>query len=68
MTLDDLKKNIEHLKSIAHDDECAHGFEDQIREQVLDLIANGTLTRDEMIEFARIVLTTSEIDFARWCA
>ena len=47
------------------DDEIAHSFEDDLREKVLEDIANGAENPQEL---AREVLETSKVHFERWCA
>jgi hypothetical protein len=61
-----VQKRIEQIKEKRHDDEVAHGLEDKLRQDVLLAIARGECTGPA--ECARLALTTSEIDFARWCA
>lgn len=65
MTVDELNKRIEYLKSIADDDEMAHAVEDEIRTQVLLAIMNGA---ENPRELAALALTTDDIDFVRWYA
>lgn len=66
MTLEELKKRIEEeIKGEQHDDERAHGNEDDLRHEVLEAIANGVPNAQEL---ALEVLKTSKIDFSRWCA
>ena len=65
MDMKKLKKDIEELMRLSHDDEAAHSFEDGLREDVLMEIAEGNPEGQEM---AKEVLKTSEIIFARWCA
>lgn len=65
MTIEEVKKRIDEIKMKAHDDEAAHGMEDSLREEVLEAIAFGAHNAKEL---AKIVLTTSEIEFSRWCA
>lgn len=66
MTLEEIKKRIAHIEKIAADDEAAHGEEDDLRHDVLKAIAGGSC--EDPAACAALVLTTSEIDFCRWCA
>ena len=66
MSLDENQKRIDQLREIAGDDEAAHSEEDDLRRDVLRAIADGEC--DDPAAAARLVLTTSEIRFARWCA
>jgi hypothetical protein len=52
----------------SHDDEKAHGMEDDLRHEVLLWIANSGCSAEEATGLAKEVLKTSEIKFARWCA
>ena len=65
MTLDELKAKIRLIRKRSCDDACAHGMEDNLREEVLKEIANGAKNGQEL---AIEVLKTSDIDFCRWCA
>ncbi len=66
MTLAEVMRRIEYIKSVAGDDERAHSKEDDLHQDVLHNIANGTAESPQ--EMARLALTTSEIEFYRWCA
>ena len=66
MTVADVKTRVRAIKKMAHDDESAHSSEDQLREDVLRAIADGTATDSKQL--AREALKTSDIKFARWCA
>ena len=68
MTLKDIKDEIKKIKDEAWDNEMAHSNEDSLREDVLEEIASGNLSKEECILFAKEVLKTSNISFARWCA
>lgn len=67
-TVKDFGALVTALADFVHDDEVAHGFEDALRHRALTLIAEGVVTGAEAAELARIALTTSELDFSRWCA
>jgi len=66
MTIQDIEKNIEHLKQISGDDEAAHSYEDSMREGFLEFVATSTI--EPYAGMARLLLTTNNIDFNRWCA
>jgi len=66
--IDLIKNSVRELKKMRDDDESAHSFEDELRGSVLKDIASGKYSKKECQEFAREVLKTSKIDFARWCA
>jgi hypothetical protein len=66
MTPQYVQDRVEQIKSVAGDDEVAHGKEDALHQEVLRAIAEGVA--ENPAECARIALTTSDINFARWCA
>ena len=65
MSLDELKERINHIRTIAYenDDESAYNAEIQLRHDVLKAIAEGSANAEEI---AKLVLTTSDIEFGRW--
>jgi hypothetical protein len=65
MTIEEVKQKIMLIDDNQHDDELAHSLEDKLREDVLKSIASGV---DNPQELARLVLTTTELKFSRWCA
>lgn len=65
ITAEEARAAVDGIRLIAHDDEAAHSHEDDLRHAVLIAIAAGS---EEWRELARIALSTSDIDFARWCA
>jgi hypothetical protein len=65
MTVDDAKDAIEEIRGLIDDDERAHAAEDDLRERVLKHIARGGADAQRL---AQIALSTSKMDFARWCA
>lgn len=65
MKKSDILKAVENIKMIANDDEIAHHLEDGLREQFIKYVA---MREDDLGEKARIVLSTNDIKFARWCA
>ena len=65
MTVDEIQVRIKDIESRRDDDETAHSMEDSLWCDVLQAIADG---HENPSEIARLALTTSKIDFARWCA
>lgn len=66
MTLDEIKKAVQHIEDIAGDNESAHGEEDSLRAAFIAYVAE---TADgELAEMSREVLKTDDINFARWYA
>lgn len=69
MTIKDIQDRIDHIKSIVHDDEVAHGREDKLRADFIKYV--GTLENNtdvNLAQKARLVLTTNDIEFTRWYA
>lgn len=61
----EVRDALQHLKDIAHDDEVAHAFEDNVRHAVLERIARGATEYKDM---AAVALDTSCVEFSRWCS
>lgn len=60
---------VAQIESAMDDDERAHTMEDDLRERVLEAIANGEVTDIHAArEMAQEALKTGDLDFARWCA
>jgi hypothetical protein len=70
LTLADAKARVEEIRAIAHDDERAHGLEDDLRRDVLETItAPGcSLTARQMRNLAVVALSTRHIKFGRYCS
>ena len=72
MTQETIKQRIEEIKRISHDDEVAHSMEDELREDFIRYVENcdnfGTDYPSPIPYMAKLVLSTNEIKFARWCA
>lgn len=67
MTIQEITNRIEAIRTVADaDDEKAHGMEDTLHIEVLEFIASGRC--HDPAAFAKSVLATSDISFARWCA
>jgi hypothetical protein len=60
------RKQVEVIRHMAGDPEAAHGAEDSLWADTLRYFAE--VAPAELAELARIVLSTEEIDFPRWCA
>jgi hypothetical protein len=59
---------IEEIKNTASDDEAAHSMEDSLYLWFVECAANGMYEKEEMIEVASVVVTSQDIEFARWRA
>ena len=66
MTLKEVTDRVAAIYRMRGDDEAAHGAEDKLYADVLRSIADGTAK--DPAALAVVALTTSEFDFARWCA
>jgi hypothetical protein len=64
MTEAEVLRRVEEIRSIASDDSTAHLEEDNLREEVLQAIADGVCDNPQAC--ARAALTTEDIDFARY--
>ena len=69
MTLEEIRAAVDTLRDLVgapdfewSDDE-AHALEDEIRKQFIQYVASQP---GELGETARVVLSTGELDFARW--
>jgi hypothetical protein len=63
--MEEIQKMIDDIKHEATDDERAHSDEDTLRKNFIAFVGER---KDKLGEMARLVLTTDNIDFARWCA
>lgn len=73
LTVDEVRKRVEHIRYISQDNESAHIEEDQLYRDVLQAIVDMGVRSDahpdlDMAELAREALKTCQIEFARWCA
>jgi len=66
LTVADVAVRVQRIRSMAGDDEVAHGEEDLLHQDVLTAIANGRC--EDVRGCARAALETVKINFARWCA
>jgi hypothetical protein len=65
MTCELAQQIVGAIAAESSDDEAAHVHEDALRERILIEVTKG---HQDSVELARIALSTSEIDFCRWCA
>jgi hypothetical protein len=66
MTREDVRKLVERIAAVSHDDEAAHALEDEMRGFVLSAIAKGEC--DDPKGCCEEALETEKLSFARWCA
>ena len=65
MTIAQAKNRVGEIAACTGDDEVAHAEEDRFRHDVLVAIVNGA---ENPRVLAGIALSTSNLQFARWCA
>ena len=65
MKVKEAKARIEHLKEISGDDEAAHIEEDDLRDDFIIFVAKR---KDRIGKIAKIILTSEDVSFSRWCA
>ena len=68
LTLEDAIELVAQIDKMKGDDEAAHSEEDSLRAWFIESCATGLYTKKEMIEVGKVVLSTKDLDFARWCA
>ena len=61
----EITERVSAIEEIAWDDESAHSKEDSLREDFIEYIAKR---KDSLGDKAKMILSTNDIDFARWCA
>ncbi len=61
-------ETVYNIKENSGDDEGAHSMEDALHFWFIKCIAAGMYEKEESVEIANIVKSTSEIKFARWFA
>lgn len=66
MTKEQILLRIGEIKANTHDDEVAHLREDQLRADFIRFIVSGD--NPDLAALASLVLSTDDLEFARWCA
>lgn len=66
MDMTEVLSRVEAIRDKAHDDEAAHGMEDDLMRDFIGHVAESNL--GELSEMAVEVLRTGSIEFSRWCA
>jgi lipase chaperone LimK len=67
MTTEEIEKRLEQIKNMAGDDESAHGAEDDLYREFIAYVASLD-SLPSLSAKAKLILTTKDINFARWCA
>jgi hypothetical protein len=75
MTPEEARAMVERIKDRSFDDESAHSMEDELYHRLVkalvDLTSGEFVTYFDLVQLvdcAKIVLETEDIQFARWCA
>ncbi len=68
LTLEEAIKRVAKIEASKGDDEMAHSMEDELAFDFINELAMGSYAIDEAIEIAKVVQSTSQIEFSRWCA
>ncbi len=66
MTRNDAERRVEEIRALAGDADAAHTAEDALRRDFIKWVSEGEATNAQ--EIARMILSTDDIDFPRWCA
>lgn len=59
------EKAVEHIEHVAGDDEQAHAEEDSLKDWFIRCVSENMYTKKEMVDIARVVNSTSDIEFTR---
>ena len=65
MSIEEIKKALSMIEAANGDDEAQHSLEDELYAGFVEHISQG---QSEYAEMAKLILTTKQMDFARWCA
>lgn len=71
MTIAEIERRILAIRSLAYDrddDEKAHAREDDLRRDFLRWLIQEPQPVELVQQMAKLVLSTDDIKFARWCA
>jgi len=64
-TVEYVQAYVNDIEAIQYDAETAHSLEDELRAMFIKYIAERD---DELGHLARIILSTNNLSFPRWCA
>ncbi len=68
MTTHEIKSRIKNIREIANDDESAHSAEDELHLDFIKYVATLSEHLPELAAKAKLVASTEDIRFCRWCA
>lgn len=67
MNLKEIKARIDDIREVAGDDETAHAREDELYADFIAFVAENPMSRG-LADKAKLVLSTRDLKFERWCA
>ena len=65
MTTEEIQKRVDDIRAMSGDDESAHSAEDKLRADFIAYVATLPIPIGAK---AKLVLSTKDIAFERWCA
>ena len=68
LTLEEAIMKVAEIENAKHDNELPHGLEDALHLHFIQCVAANFYENKEAVEIAKIVSSTSSIDFSRWYA
>lgn len=68
MTTNEIKKRIKKIRDAGRDSETAHEQEDSLHLDFIKYVATLSEHLPELAAKARLVASTEDIEFERWCA
>lgn len=68
LTVESVQNSIDKIESVKRDDEYAHQLEDELRDLFIRSLVQFDYTADEIKKLSAMVLSTNQIEFARWYA
>ena len=67
MSIEDIKARIDDIREVAGDDEAAHSREDELYADFIAFVAKEPMSWG-LADKAKLVLSTRDLKFERWCA
>ena len=68
MKTEEIQQRLDDIKVMAGDDESAHSAEDRLMRDFIAYVATLNEALPNLALKAKLVLTSKEIEFERWCA
>jgi len=67
MDLEYIKTRVEKIERMQGDDEAAHSEEDGLRGRFINWLSVSQDVPKEIQDMAALIMSTDDLDFARWC-